>query len=388
MRKKRGGRYFLAFLVVLAALFIIPATRQEIRWLGARIQNTSPGYGHFLQKFPNSRHTAAATEKWDDLDWKDVPAANSVESFKGYLELHPKGRHAQEARDGIEQIFWDGAGQTNTILAYRAFLEGQPDGKHAAEAKAREVALRINPAPYEAAVKSGSEETLKTFLSDYPGHEKESAVQAVLKDLVEGIDIFDLLREKKIEVKVQGSGIESINVSLRKRIPEPITARIPVGTYFASANSGAQNMVTTSEERVRLNSDEWMDVSPAAACANRPLDIPDEEVSFSVRRLPQQGELAKLMPVLEKAGVDSETRQAAVWIITDDADYDDLGTLVASQFGFGGSRVINELETARAMKICEEAGINIRYKRIWGDRAMILEGLQDEELKKWLQGKK
>ena len=388
MRKKRGGRYFLGFLIVFAVLLIIPTTRHEIQWLAARIQNTPASYSYFLQKVPESPHTAAAIRRWDNLDWKDVPAANSVYSFKGYLELHPQGGHAQEARDGIEQIAWDEAAKTNTILAFRAFLVSQPAGKRAAEAKARESALRIDPAPYQAAVKSGSEESLQKFLAEYPGHEKESVIQAVLKDIVEGIDIYDLLREKKIEVKVQGSGIESINVSLRKRIPEPITARIPVGTYFASADSGAQNMVTTSERKVRLDSDEWIDASTDAACANRPLDIPGEEVSFSVRRLPQQGELAKLMPVLEKAGVDTETRQAAVWIITDDADYDDLGTLVAGQFGFGGSRVINEIETARAMKICEEAGINIRAKRIWGDRALILEGLQDDELKKWLQGKK
>jgi hypothetical protein len=91
---------------------------------------------------------------------------------------------------------------------------------------------------------------------------------------------------------------------------------------------------------------------------------------------------------LDKAQVNTETRQAAVWIVTDNADYDDLGILVASQFGFGGSRVINEPETARAMRICDEAGINITRKRIWNDKETILQGLTDGELKKWLQEKK
>jgi hypothetical protein len=94
------------------------------------------------------------------------------------------------------------------------------------------------------------------------------------------------------------------------------------------------------------------------------------------------------MPILDKAGVNTETKQAAVWIVTDDADYYDLGILVASQFGFGGSRVINEVETVRALRICDEAGIDIKRKRIWSDKKEILSGLEDGELKKWLVSKK
>ena len=90
------------------------------------------------------------------------------------------------------------------------------------------------------------------------------------------------------------------------------------------------------------------------------------------------------MPVLDKAGVSYGTRQAAVWIVTDDANYYELGELVAGFNGFGGSRVINEGEAARAMKICAEAGIDITHKRIWADRQFILRGLNDADSKKWL----
>jgi 2-methylisocitrate lyase-like PEP mutase family enzyme len=77
-----------------------------------------------------------------------------------------------------------------------------------------------------------------------------------------------------------------------------------------------------------------------------------------------------------------------VWIVTDNADYSDLGILVDSQSGFGGSRVINEQETARAMKICDEAGIDITRKAIWRDRQKVISGLKDAELRKWLEQKK
>lgn len=104
-----------------------------------------------------------------------------------------------------------------------------------------------------------------------------------------------------------------------------------------------------------------------------------------MRRSPSRVELAKLMPALDSASVDTATRQAAVWIATDDADYSDLGILIASQFGFGGSRVINEQETARAMKIFEDAGLDIRRKAIWRDRQLVISGLKDADLKLWLE---
>ena len=95
------------------------------------------------------------------------------------------------------------------------------------------------------------------------------------------------------------------------------------------------------------------------------------------------------MPLLNKANVSFATRQAAVWIVTDNASYADLGSLISrpSNLLFGGSRTIRENEAARAMKICEEVGIDITRKKIWIDKQIILRGLTDDELKKWI-GKK
>jgi hypothetical protein len=109
-----------------------------------------------------------------------------------------------------------------------------------------------------------------------------------------------------------------------------------------------------------------------------------------VQRSPHQEELARLMPVLERAGVPYAVRQAAVWIVTDDADYGDLGVLVRrSQWSgpFGGTRQIREPEVARAMRTCEMAGVDVRQKAIWKDRSIILQGLPDGELKDWLRNK-
>jgi hypothetical protein len=145
-------------------------------------------------------------------------------------------------------------------------------------------------------------------------------------------------------------------------------------------------MVTTGEASVVLDNDRWVSVDVSAACANRLRDIPGSEDKFEIQQSPNQEELARLLPALRRANVDFAVQQAAIWIVTDDADYDDLGMLVrrpAFQV-FGGERTIKEYEVAKAMKICDRSGIDITKKAIWQDRDRILQGLRDKDLKKWL----
>jgi hypothetical protein len=349
--KKVIGVTFAAIAVIALALATIPATRDELHWRWASHQDGATSYESYLKDWPDGRHATEAQRRNDELAWAAARAANTISSYRNYSSAHPRGQHAQEA-------------------------------------DATAAALRTDNAPFDAALQTGTEASLRAFLAAYPGHAREASAQQTLTDITEGRDIVDLLGEKKIEVEAHGSGIERVSVRIRRLVPFPFTVRIPVGTFFVSANPSAQNMVTTAVSTIQLTTGEWMSVSPAAACANRPRDIPDNSDRFTVQRSPKQAELAKLMPVLDKASVDSETRQAAVWIVTDDADYWDLGILVASQFGVGGSRVIREQETARAMRICDEAGIDITRKAIWRNRDTILSGLKDSELKTWLEQKK
>ena len=197
-------------------------------------------------------------------------------------------------------------------------------------------------------------------------------------------DIVDLLDSGAVEIRTAGSGIDSVTVEIRKLVDGPIVVRIPVGSFFVSASAAAQNMVATGARTITLATKAWRTVSVPTACANRPRDIPESGDTFTVARSPSQTDLAQLMPVLEKANASYAVRQAAVWIVTDNADYDDLGILVESTTGFGGTRVINEAAAARAMKLCEDAGIDITRKAIWSDRARMLSGLAPGATKTWL----
>ena len=91
--------------------------------------------------------------------------------------------------------------------------------------------------------------------------------------------------------------------------------------------------------------------------------MPEADSSFSVQPAPRQKELQAVLPLLQAAGAPFGVTQAAVWIITDNADYDDLGTLVSGSVGGVETREIREPEAAQAMVLMERAGINITKPR-------------------------
>jgi hypothetical protein len=195
-------------------------------------------------------------------------------------------------------------------------------------------------------------------------------------------DIVDLLENNIIEAEITGGDITYVNLRIRRLVPDVVNVQIPAGSFFVSENPAAQNMVATAEKRTRLTTNGWVNLSIPAACANRPKDIPDGNDKFSVQRSPNQKELAQLMLALGKSGATTLVKQAAVWIVTDNADFDDLGILTTSQ---GNTRAIWYETTTRAMKICAEAGIDITKKNIWNDKETIVSKLSAGELKNWLR---
>ncbi|MGD8815267.1 MAG: hypothetical protein PVI78_12415, partial [Anaerolineales bacterium] len=83
-----------------------------------------------------------------------------------------------------------------------------------------------------------------------------------------------------------------------------------------------------------------------------------------------------------------DVQQAAIWIITDNADYGDLGILVRSTSITGiGSRVIGYEDAARAMQLVDDAGIDITSLAIWEDRDAIAEGVEDTALADWIRAR-
>jgi sulfatase modifying factor 1 len=207
------------------------------------------------------------------------------------------------------------------------------------------------------------------------------------QEIQTGGDIADLLNEGKIEIKAMGAGIEKVDVSVRKLVSYSMTVQVPLGSYFVSQSILTQNMVTTAKRNIILTDSLWQTVSIPAACANMTRLVPEDYIAFTISRSPPISELTQILPYLDSLNFDFATRQAAVWIITDDANYNDLGKLVSqpqSQFS-KGIRIINEVTAARAIEICATAGIIIYYKRIWSDRQSVLSGLDDVRLRNLIE---
>jgi len=325
---------------------------------------------------------AQPTRSWWSADFHridDRPAA---------IEERLLQAETEGSRGAVEQLRWADAKSADTLAAYRIYLERYPDGRYAQDARTRQAALLCDAAPFALTSQEGTREALERFLQEYPGHRREREARELLRSL-DGYDIVDLLDKCMIEVEPAGSGIESVAVKVRRLVPYGVTVKVPVGTFFVSEKPSTQNMVATSECEETLTTDEWTTLSVPAACANHSRDVPGFTDRFTVQHSAHSLDLVRLMPVLDGAQVSYGVRQAAVWIVTDNVNYANLGRLVrrASWMPTGGSPVIRHYEAAQAMKICDEAGIEITQKAIWQDRATIINGLQDTDLKIWLETK-
>ena len=386
----RGCVVVLVVLGLGALALAAPPAREELHWRAIAGKQDPETFARFLARWPRGRHRAEAAVQREEAAWRRVAAAKEESGLRLYLQGYPQGRHVAEARSQLEELLWRQVAAERTAVAFDRYLRAHSQGRFASEARQRRQAVLADDAVFLVVRQQGGRQAYENFLASYPGHRREVEARAVLADMA-GRDLLDLLAEKKIEARAHGEGIESVSLELRRLSPHQLTVRVPVGTFFASRSDSAQSMVTLAESTATLHGDEWQTVSVSVACADMPLDIPGDDVGFTIRRSPSQRALQKLVPVLAAAGADFAVRQAAVWIVTDDATYDDLGTLVqSSSFSpvGGGVRLINAPEAARALQLLVEAGIPVRDTSIWWDREILLEELAESdapELTAWLR---
>jgi hypothetical protein len=63
----------------------------------------------------------------------------------------------------------------------QTYISAHPDGRFAQQAKTQATKLRSDPAPYDAALRMGTEASFRAFLADCPGHNKDAAAWQALK---------------------------------------------------------------------------------------------------------------------------------------------------------------------------------------------------------------
>jgi hypothetical protein len=320
---------------------------------------------------------------YDGRCWLRAKKANTLDAYREYERRYPEGRHLVKARACIEEFLWQEALEEHTIRSIQAYVQAYPQGQFLDKASREIEVLRKDDAPFRAVLRERTQEALTRFRTDFPGHVRLAEAELAVLDLAEAGDFFELLAARQIEAQAVGDNIRAVSLSVRRLVPRAMLIRVPAGSFFVPANESSQNMVTTADSRIELIDDGWKSVGVSVACANRSRHIPNSHDTFTIKRAPEQVELARLASLLNESNVEYATKQAAVWIVTDDATYGDLGTLVLQ---FGG-RVIGASQTAEAMQLCDKVGIDITRKAIWKDRDQILAGLEASTVKDWLTHK-
>jgi hypothetical protein len=114
-------------------------------------------------------------------------------------------------------------------------------------------------------------------------------------------------------------------------------------------------------------------------------DIPGAGDSFAVQRLPNDTLLSKVARILDEVSVSIAVRQAAVWIVTDDANFQDLGILTTGGIsGLSSARTIDEMDAWCAIAICSAAGVDVYSKRIMRDDRALAEEFNKDDVR-WVR---
>jgi hypothetical protein len=198
----------------------------------------------------------------------------------------------------------------------------------------------------------------------------------------QGQTIVDLVEKELIAVSITGVSMDAVALHVTSISPKPLEILIPAGTYFVAENPSVQNMVARHAASASIDPGAIVDIKVDAACASLHLTAPGAADTFAMVRASELPEMGKVIDQLNTTPVDYRVEQAAIWIVTDDASYDELGMLVGgSPFG---PPLIQEEDAARAMMLTDQAGVDIRKYSIWRDRYTLLVKVTQPDLATWL----
>ncbi len=180
----------------------------------------------------------------------------------------------------------------------------------------------------------------------------------------EAVNLLEGIRSRKVSAEFKGEGVNAVRATLRAR-GGALNVAIPAGTRFAGA-AGLQNMMAARLVRVRLPGRSPVSVVVPVVCVNMTRDVPAGRDRLNAQA-PAPAGLRTILAAAQRARAPFAVTQAAVWIHTDNANFQQMGAL---RFAWGG-RAIRELEAARAMMLLEQAGADLTRRAIWGERPRI-----------------
>lgn len=279
---------------------------------------------------------------------------------------------SEEARACCEQV------------RYGNYAENCFVGASVAAGKRQTLTQTVDDSPLFVALSQHGREARERFPEEYRGDVEQAAPGETARRQVLG-HVRRLVAAGKLAVEARGDGLSSLKITVRNLTREELEVWIIPGLYFVPSSAEIQTMVVMERKRLVLQAEESTTVTVAAACASRTKHTPSSSNVFTLGDS-SQPELERIGELAEERHCGRNVIQAAVWIVTDDADFEDLGSLrVLTLPVLAIVRAIGPVEAAEAMRICHDAGVDIKRKAIWRDRHAILAELPDGELKSWLE---
>jgi hypothetical protein len=126
---------FLGIVVVLALLFALPATRDELEWRWTESRDKAADYMLYYTDWPKGRHAAEARLCYKERTWSDTKRAMIYEAIKKNSAAKPDPEARKERRARLERFFWKQVTNENTVLSYKDYLMRYPAGEFTAQAR-------------------------------------------------------------------------------------------------------------------------------------------------------------------------------------------------------------------------------------------------------------
>jgi hypothetical protein len=194
-----------------------------------------------------------------------------------------------------------------------------------------------------------------------------------------GRHILDFIDEEKINVLFNNASITNIGLTIENKCWYPIKIHIPRGTVLLTGDNNYQDMLCYMDQTIEIGSQRTKsDIMIPVVCMNLPKKIPQTGMAFIFQRQTQNIELNEFISFLSHLDKDSlytmtglyaisyGIMQAAVWIITDNADDYDLQKLVTSNQYNRNSfyKTLTLWDKANAINVLYKSEIDLQSKRI------------------------
>jgi hypothetical protein len=133
--KFRKIAVFIGIVAVLALLFAMPGTHDELVWWWTVSRDQAADYMQYYTDWPKGWHAAEARLRYEQRTWKATTRAMINEANKKYTAANSDPNAGKERQARLERFFWKQVTNENTIPSYKDYLTRYPAGQFTAQAR-------------------------------------------------------------------------------------------------------------------------------------------------------------------------------------------------------------------------------------------------------------